>query len=146
MSQEYILCDLDHTVANAFHRDWMIGTVTWDEYHEAAVHDQPLWDIAEIVRLLSDQYKIIALTARPIKWRAATIEWLSKHEIQIHDLLMRPDDNYDPAPDLKVYLAQCYFEGAVKEHVKFILDDRDDVISAFKALGVTGLVVHGRRE
>lgn len=148
--RQYILCDLDHTLSNAFHRDDMIGKVEWDEYHSLAHKDEPLWDIFNTLCYLADDdgfgYKVVGLTARPEKWRAATVEWCAKHGLVLHDLLMRPHDNFDSSPELKVYLAQCYFEGAVADHVKFVIDDREDVIAAFKALGVTGLVVHGRRD
>lgn len=145
----YILVDMDDTLFSTRHREHLID-VSWDAFHAEIHKDEPIWDILHSLNSLQENggYKLIGLTARPERYRAATLEKLMGYEVELHDLLMRPDDNYDPSPALKVYLAQCYFEGDLSE-VKFIIDDHPGVIAAFRELGVTGLLVHsvhGRRD
>ena len=36
MSHDFILVDIDHTMADAYPRDHMIGVEPWDSYHEAS--------------------------------------------------------------------------------------------------------------
>ena len=145
----YILVDMDDTLFSTKHREHLIDH-SWDAFHAEAYKDEPIWDILHALNCLNgkDHYKLIGITARPEKWRASTIKKLLENGVELHALLMRPDDNYSPSPELKVYLAQCYFEGDLSE-VKFIIDDHPGVIAAFRELGVTGLLVHsvhGRRD
>lgn len=144
--REYILVDMDDTLFSTKHREHLIDH-SWDAFHAEAHRDEPLWDVFNVIKILGDHYHIIGVTARPERYRAPTIEKLLQHGKKLHALLMRPDDNYDPSPALKVYLVQCYFEGDLSK-VKLIIDDHPGVIAAFRELGVTGLLVHsvhGRR-
>lgn len=122
------------------------GCGGWDAYHSASVNDEPIHDtIAMVVDLSQAGWTIIGLTARPEKWRRITMEWLVKHCILMDELLMRPDDAYHPAPELKVQLAQEFFGGDMTREVAFLIEDRDDVCEAFHALGITTLQVKGRQ-
>lgn len=141
--RKHIICDIDHTLSNAFHRDTMIGG-PWDDYHAASIHDEPLHDISRMIfHLYRARYFIVGLTTRPEKWRQLTMNWLVKHEIPLDELLMRPDKDYRPSPEMKLELAKERFPNILDE-VAFVLEDRDDVCAAFKALGLTVLQVHGR--
>ena len=149
MKRRHILCDIDHTISNAFYRDVMMAApmgaaASWDEYHQASWLDDPLEDMVNLINSLRPIYNIVGLTARPGKWRQLTMDWLVRHNVNFDELLMRPDDDFRKAPDLKVELALARFPNIVDE-VAFVFDDREDVIAAFKALGVTALQVHGRQ-
>lgn len=139
-----VLCDIDHTIANSFWRDGMIGGEGgWDAYHAASKDDKPIIEVARMVwGLKATGFQVMGLTARPAKWRKLTMDWLLRHNIQLDDILMRPDTAYHPAPEIKVNLVKERFE---LEEIAMILDDRDDVVAAFKALGITAIQVHGRR-
>lgn len=144
-----ILVDLDHTLSNSFWRDPMIGTTTWDEYHAANVEDKPVHDVAALINALwSAGHTIIGITARPGKWRAQSLSWLIRHNIHLDELLMRPDDDFKPAPQMKIALAIARFGNAKRmaDEVAAIIDDREDVIMAFKEVGITALQVHARRD
>lgn len=142
-----ILIDVDHVISNAFWRDPMIGTVTWDEYHASSKRDHPIYDIVLMLRALyaAKVYNFVGFTARPEKWRKLTIEKMIEFDAPLDELLMRPDEDYHPAPELKLALVRKRFGASFPEQIAFILDDREDVILAFKALGVTALQVHASR-
>lgn len=145
-NRKYILVDVDHTLANSFWRDDMIGD--WDAYHAASSEDEPLQDAVGLINSLHGAgYTIIGLTARPEKWRQITMEWLIKHFISMDELLMRPDEAYHPAPEIKMALALKRFDDKanLKAQVAIVIDDREDVIEAFRALGVTAMQIFGRR-
>jgi hypothetical protein len=145
VTRSVILVDIDHTLSAAHWRDAMIGG-PWDEYHAASVADPPAHDIAALVRALYNcGYTIIGITARPEKWRKLTMDWLLRHSIPLHSILMRPDAAYHPAPEIKVKLAQEHFGDALVTCVAFIIDDREDVVAAFRALGITTLQCHVRQ-
>lgn len=146
MNRRTVLIDIDHTLSAAWHRDGMIGGCAgWDGYHAASIDDQPIHDVMSLV---NDLHKVgwltIGITARPEKWRSLTNKWLVQHGIQLDELLMRPDEAFHPAPEIKVQLAQQRFSN-LPDQVAFLIEDRDDVCEAFHALGITTLQVKGRR-
>ena len=146
-----VLIDLDHTLSNAFWRDNLIPIGggdpfhNWDEYHEQGKYDMPLEDMVELAAALRlAGYFLIGLTTRPEKWRQATLGWLETAGIELPVLLMRPDKNFVPTASLKVSLAKEYLGENLKDTVAFVIDDRDDVCSVFRAEGVTVLQCFGR--
>ena len=148
-TRNHILVDIDHTVSNSFWRDDMIGGEGgWDAYHAASAQDEPIHDMVAMVNAMYGSGKtIIGITARPEKWRLLTMEWLVKVYVSMDEILMRPDDAYHPAPEIKVALALERFdnESNLKDQVALVIDDREDVIEAFRALGVTAIQVFGRK-
>ena len=148
-TRKHILVDIDHTLASSFWRDDMIGGEGgWDAYHAASSEDEPIHDVVTIVNAFYGVgMTVIGVTARPEKWRQVTMGWLVKHFISMDELLMRPDDAYHPAPEIKVALALERFDNKanLKDQVALVIDDRDDVIEAFRALGVTAIQVFGRK-
>lgn len=142
IGRNVVLCDIDHTISDAFWRDNMIGGPGgWDAYHACSVDDAPLNDMIDLINTLQPTYRLIGLTARPEKWRKLTMDWLLRHGVMLDGLLMRADDAFHPAPALKTELVLSKFN---LNEIAFILDDREDVIAAFRALGVTALQVHAR--
>lgn len=145
----HVLCDIDHCLADSFWRDPMIGGEGgWDAYHSASPDDKPAQDVVDLINeLASNGYVVMGLTARPEKWRRLTMDWLVKHRVALDGLLMRGDTDYRPAAEIKGALALAYFgsEEEIRANVLCVLDDREDVITSFCALGVTAIQVHIRR-
>jgi len=141
-----VLVDIDHTISNSFWRDSLIGGPGgWDEYHRNLIDDEPVIDVVGMINTLYwAQYTIVGITARPGKWRKLTLDWCVKHSVRLNELLMRPDDDFYPAAELKVRLASERFPN-LKDEVAFIMDDREDVSVAFRELGVTALQVYARQ-
>jgi hypothetical protein len=140
-----ILVDIDHTVANAFWRDGMIGTETWDYYHEQSKFDKPFKNVVNLLNALSNSgYNIMGITGRNEKHRQLTVAWLVQNKVDIDELLMRPDDDYTKNGELKVKLIQEYFKGDFKE-IHFLIDDNEDAILAFMAIGIATLQIRNIR-
>lgn len=142
-----VLVDIDHTLSDAFHRDPMIGTVSWDEYHAAAHKDDPAHDMGMIIRaLMIQRLTVVGLTGRPEKWRDLTVRWLIKHELPLDDLLMRPDDDYRKAGLVKLDLVRKTYGGEWHEKVLCIIDDHEGVIETFRGENITCLQIFNRRK
>lgn len=145
--RKVVLCDIDHVISNAFPRDHLIGGEGgWDFYHAESLSDEPIHDLVALINALHSQgFIVIGITARPEKWRSLTLQWLVKHGVMMEEILMRPDNAFHPAPEIKLKLALDRFAD-IKNEVALVLDDRDDVIAAFMQLGVSCLRVHGRKQ
>jgi hypothetical protein len=142
----YVLLDLDHTVSNAFWRDSMIGVESWDKYHEESQHDKPFKNVANLINsLASVGYVIIGITGRNEKFRQLTTNWLLKHRIDVDELLMRPDGNFEKNGIVKIKLIDDRFKKNYKE-IQFLIDDNEDTILEFFKLGIATLQVRHIRE
>lgn len=136
-----IIIDIDHTVADSFWRDSMIGTVPWDEYHENGKYDKPFKNVANLINSLSAMgYEFIGVTGRNEKFRTLTVSWLVKNNIDIDTVLMRPDDDFTKNGPLKIKLIKEYFKDDFKK-VHFMIDDNDEAILEFYKLGIPTLQI-----
>lgn len=144
----YVFCDLDGCLADDAWRQHLIDETGWDAYHAASKDDAPHDGVMTMLRTLNTERIIVALTGRNEAWRGVTLEWLTRHGAPIHQVLMRPDKDYRPAPEVKLTLATEFFGGleALKAQTHLVLDDRQDVVETFQELGITSLIVKpGRR-
>ena len=145
---KWIITDLDHTMADGKWRDREIPTRStsedWDKYHEQSIYDQPIPAMIAMLNALASQgiYSAI-VTARPEKWRSLTMRWLRGVDVTIHALLMRGDDDYRPSPLVKVDLVNKFFAHDIQS-VLFAIDDRDDIITAYRGMGLNCLQCYAR--
>jgi hypothetical protein len=135
------LLDLDHTIANSFWRDSMIGSVPWDEYHAASKNDKPFQKMVDLINaLIKHGDLIIAITGRTENHRGLTLNWLISNNILIHDLLMRPEKVFLKNAEMKVKLVSDYFNNYF-DSIGFLIDDNEETILAFQKLGIATLQV-----
>ncbi len=147
--KDWVLFDLDHTLSNAARRDHLIPTARasddWHEYHSDLVNDAVCSDILEMMWIFrADKKRIGIITARPERYRDLTVGQLHKFRAPYDTLLMHKRDQWEPSAELKIRLAEDFFEGKIAERVLFIVDDHPEVVRAFAKIGVTALQVHGR--
>lgn len=95
--------------------------------------------IADIVDYLSLEYRIVVMSGRDGSCRDETIEWLDKHNIIFHELFMREAGDMRADNIIKAEL----FDAHVRDNfdVKFVLDDRDQVVAMWRAMGIKCLQV-----
>lgn len=150
-----ILVDIDHTISDAFWRDELIkrsrDSGDWHDYHSRGKEDKPLADVKMLLQVLilgckehyeATDLEVWGITARPEKWRKQTMDWFVKNEIDLDVILMRPEDAFKPAPQIKIDLCN---ENRIMDKILCIFDDREDVISAFRELGITAFHVYARK-
>lgn len=128
-----IICDLDGTLAlhNGKRSPYDFSKVGEDDLNEP---------VAELVRAYAGYkaYTIIYLSGRDDSCRYATESWLEKNHMPSeppHILLMR--QTKDNRKDWIV--KQEIFDRYVRDHynVKFVLDDRDQVVKMWRAMGLS---------
>jgi hypothetical protein len=142
----YVLLDLDHTIANSFWRDSMIGIEPWDVYHEASKDDKPFKKITRLVNSLAAMsYVVVGITGRNEKFRQLTTKWLLSNKIDVDELLMRPDNDFSKNGEMKIKLINDHFKGDYSR-IQFLIDDNEETILAFSKLGITTLQVRNINE
>jgi len=130
-SKKYIIVDLDGTVAE---RD---PIQPFDD--RSIIWRLPMKAVIELVLdLYAMGYGIIFVTGRKYNTRVKTMAWIETHmllEDGDYHLFMRGDD--DDRPDHEIKL-QIWLE-RIKPHfpeIKFVLDDRNQVVKMWREQGV----------
>lgn len=137
-----IICDIDGTVSCPAHRlHHIIGEKKdWDAFYAEAYLDTPYIDIISLVRSLPAP--VYFVTGRKETIRKQTMRWLEDHMLVPTLLLMRAED--DRREDFEVKLNHLDRIGVTPEHVWFVLEDRDQVVKAYRERGFRVLQVsHG---
>lgn len=130
---EAVAFDLDSTIANTLHRQWMVkeiqtkpkfpGQKTWDDYSMACADDTPIEGTVAMMRLISS-FPIFIITGRSAAARDLTRAWLRMHQVPFDGLLMRPAGDRTPNGRYKVeVLRRLQREGY---DVKLFVEDFPD--------------------
>ena len=127
-----ILVDIDGTLAHTS------GKRSHYDMTKVGVDDCDII-IKEIVNRLSKFYVVIVVTGRDEFCRKDTTKWLDDNEIKYNKLLMRKDD--DKRKDSLIKEDIFWNDIEPNYNVRFVLDDRDQVISMWRDLGFKCLQV-----
>lgn len=134
-----VLCDVDHCVSDARWRDHLLGD--WPAYHGCQMEDRPVRSIIRMVNAMSLMGdKVVHLTARPEIYRRNTLDWMLLHGVMTDGLIMRPHEDHTPSAELKIRLAMEHY-GDMLVPVGLVIDDREDVLDRFRAVGVETIQV-----
>lgn len=131
--------DLDGTLANVGHRRHLVSgkKKDFDAFH-ALLSQDPVneWCAELMKRMAAGGYRIIIVSARPKSVLEETHDWLLRHRVTYHEIyLLRPDGDSTPDQELKMQWLGHYG----KDRVLFVVDDRQKVVDAWRAAGVTCL-------
>lgn len=137
MSKRYFICDIDGTICK--HKDRSPYDMT------RVMDDEPKPIILELVLdLFASGYGVIFVSGRDYSARKATQKWIFDHTgLQLDDdyyLFMRGVGDGRPDHEIK----QEIYNDMIKdnfENIKFILDDRDQVVKMWRDNGLTCLQV-----
>jgi hypothetical protein len=130
-----LLVGINNTLSDARWR----SDLPFDESNEQSIHDRPFDNVAALVNALNQtgDWRCIGFTAaRPAKWRDLTFRWLLRYGVQLHDLLMRPDDEYGTEAEVKFEISRTRLPPDL------VIDDREDVLQRFSEKGCATLLVH----
>ena len=127
--------DVDHTLAESAWRDCLMPldhrAGDWTMYYSLQRDDRPRAGVIEFVRSLARFHDIFVNTAREERYREDTEWWLTEMGVPHVATLMRPHGDKTATPLLKVRNLQPVWNRLV-----LVIDDREDVLDAFRALGV----------
>lgn len=133
-----IIVDLDGTFANIEHRrHFVTGTSkNWKSFYEALSQDGAKeWCVWLLERFGKDE--ILFVTGRPEEYRDKTIAWLRNYGYEQCPLFMRKNGDYRMDSVIKVEIYKEHIEPFY--HIMFCLDDRTQVVEAWRSLGLTCL-------
>lgn len=127
-----VIYDIDGTVALMKNR----SPFDWSRVHEDSVNEP----VADLIRLISSQnIPVIAVSGRDGSCRSLTENWLTANGIPFDELFMRAAGDSRKDSIVKMEIFDREFRG--KYNVKFILDDRNQVVDMWRSLGLTCLQV-----
>ncbi len=134
------LVDIDGTLA---HMDDLRKPFDWKRVGVDRVDEivsDIVWDIwAGSHERKDDGYTVIVMSGRDESCRSETTQWLDLHGIPWNRLFMRPEKDMRPDNLIKAEL----FDKYVRDNydVKFVLDDRDQVVEMWRRMGLKCLQV-----
>ena len=130
---ECIIYDIDGTVALM---NGKRGPFDWMKVHNDDVNHA----IADVVRAFSALgTPVFAVSGRDGSCRELTENWLTANSIPFDGLYMRPAGDYRKDFVVKQEIFENHFKG--KFNVKFLLDDRTQVVNFYRSMGLTVLQV-----
>lgn len=126
-----IIVDIDGTVATHEHRS---------HYSIDVLEDKPIREMVDMVRTLCVDYRIVFVTGRKEAARKPTTEWLDEYFSGMpYELYMRPDGDNSKDYLLKEDIYKAHIKPWVD--VKFVLEDRTQVVGMWRRIGLRCLQV-----
>lgn len=147
-----IIVDIDGTIADISHRLHFIEweTKDWEGFYWNLSEDKPKQDIIDLIKTLifdseADEYTtypIIFVTWRSEKYLAATLDWIYKNILWYKIaffLFMRKDWDFRQDYEIKKEI----YDNEIKDKydVKYVFEDRDQVVKMYRELWLTVLQV-----
>ena len=129
--EEAIIVDVDGTLAHRVDRSpFDYAKVDTDTYDTV---------IGEIVETFAKLMNIIIVSGRPESARIDTVHWLNKHSISFDAIFTRADGDFRQDDLVKYEIYKEHIEPFYD--VKFVLDDRNQVVKMWRGEGLKVLQV-----
>jgi len=136
---EYVLFDIDGTLADLSHRTPLVRTKpkNWPEFFRKIPEDKMIWPVFAVLQAMDYMgYRVVLLSGRGEESRKATEEWLKKFRVPHTELLMRPEKDYRPDEIVKKELFEKRFPLEERGFIIGIFDDRPKVIRMWQSIGL----------
>jgi predicted kinase len=123
-----IIFDMDGTLAD------MTGIRRPFEWLKVGM-DKPRETVIQMARMYHNAgYKIIVMSGRDGSCFLSTANWLHKHSVPFTEMFMRVEG--DSRPDAEIKEELFWFWVADNYDVKLSVDDRDQMVSRWRAMGI----------
>jgi phosphoglycolate phosphatase-like HAD superfamily hydrolase len=136
--------DVDGVLSDATHRQHFLEGpgMYWDSFFSACGEDPLIVETARAGQLLDASFRVVLLTARPIRVRPQTLRWLTEHADAVRwDLLiMRDEDDWGSS--------RSYKAGVLRDlhglgfDVQLALEDDPRNVEMFRKAGVPTIYIH----
>lgn len=140
MTKRVIVWDPDGTLACGKHRLHLLPTKdydkteSWEAFNMASADDAPIMDNIELLRSQHMVgYHIVILTGRADCAMQVTKDWLNRHWVPYHRLVMRPQDDNRKDIEFKTERLRAIGLG----NVLCAFDDLEHVVKHIRSLGIT---------
>jgi len=135
---KFIIVDLDNTLYKVSDRIKLLPD--YDVFHRRCYEDKPNEHIVAIIKRFANEYKIVFLTMRPVKYMNRTMLMLERDVHLYYDrLIMRANNDMREAHVYKLHMLKVH--GLNKDNILFAIDDNESVIKAYSDAGINCLKV-----
>ena len=141
-TKKVVVFDVDGTLADINHRRGFVASKpkNWKAFNAGMVDDSPNHDIIWMNQQFFDQgCTVVICSGRGDDHKDITVDWLTKHGVKFHDILMRKANDYRADWIIKTELLQVIRDTYGNPFLW--VDDRDQVVQAIRAEGVRVLQV-----
>lgn len=140
----FIVFDLDGTLINIDSCVHLMHDQQFEEFADATLKCPPIESMVSFARYCQLMGDLLIVTAKPERLHAASMNWLSMQGLQPEAILMRPKHDYRSSPELKLAQLQEYIDPAGRlprwqDTIMFAVEDRDKMVDAYRAAGITCL-------
>lgn len=144
-NRDTILIDIDGTLADARNREHLITGEGWDAYYRDCINDVPILDVIAIVQAFHQAgFECVGITERPEHYWPATQAWLLKNKAPITTVLMRENMDFDINLKIRLAAKYCGGEENIVNRIVMLIDDQENVTTAFSSIGITTMLVKPR--
>lgn len=129
--------DIDGTIADCSHRlHWIHPRPAkdWRAYFAACGDDAPIQHVIDTLQILGEFTPIVLVSGRSDECRAATEEWLQRHQVWFHRLYMRKAGDHRNDDILKSEILDQILAAGYRPIMAF--DDRDRVVAMWRKRGI----------
>jgi len=137
MGRNRIICDFDGTLVNIAPIANFVGD--WDEFHPRTFDCPPNQAIIDFMALMEEHYEVVVVTGKGDNFYPQMCDWVTKYCFAPDAILMRPVGNFMSDAELKPFLMEQEYGPDWESSVLFALEDRDKMVDAWRALGITCL-------
>ncbi|WP_297007781.1 AAA family ATPase [uncultured Corynebacterium sp.] len=123
-----VLVDVDGTLA---HHNGLRSPYDWSQVFRDTV-DEPVRDVVRDIRAAG--VRVIIMSGRDAVCRDATAAWLVEHGVPYDELHLRPAGDQRADWIVKDALLREHVEG--RYHVRYCLDDRQQVVDHYRSIGL----------
>lgn len=133
---EYILVDVDGTLADCSHREHYVSTEgkkDWNMFFNLTPFDPARQDVLDLIETKYKNLPKIIVTARDESWRPHTEKWLKEAGVTFENILMRQKNDKRKDTEVKQEILDMYCN---IDRIKAVVDDRPCVVSMWKDNGL----------
>jgi hypothetical protein len=137
-----VVFDMDGVLSDASPRQHLLDHPRrdWDAFFAACGDDEPIAEVARLLEVLDPTLAVVLLTARPLRVRPQTLEWLDRHRLRWDLLVMRPDDGPTASSDFKrSVVVQLRHDGL---DLRLAFEDDRRNVAMFHGEGVPCVYIH----
>ncbi len=137
-----VIFDMDGVLSDASQRQHFLDGPFqyWEKFFAACGEDAPIHEAVEMARLLDSSLAVILLTARPIRVRGQTLDWLQRHPVRWDLLVMRDEDDWTSSHSFK-RTEMRDLEGRGFE-IRLAIDDDPRNVEMYRRANINALYFH----
>jgi phosphoglycolate phosphatase-like HAD superfamily hydrolase len=139
---EGVVFDVDGVLSDASSRQHFLEYPRrdWEAFFQACGDDEPIDEVARLLEVLDAAYRVVLLTARPLRVQPQTVAWLDRYKLRWDLLIMRDAGDYSASRSFKREAVDDLRDYGFDLRLAFE-DDRRNV-DMFHAAGIPCVYIH----